>query len=125
MFAALEKEWEISFPFAIQRKLEEKYSKGFYGVVQMIIPKGLSVDDLQSNEAAVLEAIGNVRVGVLVDCLQYGTGMSAEEAEQAFDELGLAGTLEVVIPAITGAGAKAVQSEVGNSPKTRKKKQTG
>ena len=72
-YEALGEEWELAFPFKVQRELEERYNKGFYGIARMVAPNISGDIDLDKDPVKLLDAIGDVRVGVLVDMLAAGT----------------------------------------------------
>ena len=77
MFTALGQEWTCEFPFSAKRALEEKYNKGFFGVIRLIMPStNMDMADFENEPQKVLDALGDVRLGVIVDFLTAGTGMT-------------------------------------------------
>jgi len=125
-YEALGKSWELAFPFRVQRALEERYNKGFYGVCKLITPKVGGDINLNADPASLLEILGDVRVGVIVDMLEYGTeGMTAEQAEAAFEEMGLVPSFTLIFQAINPEVEEDAPRPTAEKPKTRKVKQAG
>ncbi len=127
IYRALEKDWTLAFPFSVKRALEEKYQRGFYGIVKMITPKviaGMDLADLKADPHAMLEVMGDVRESVLVDMLEAGTeGMDAETAIAAYEELTLGGTFPLILEAVNGEQAEApggVQDDASRPAKAKK-----
>lgn len=125
-YDALGKSWDLSFPFSVQRDLEEKYGKGFYGICRMIAPNVKADVDLERDPTELLNVIGDVRVGVLVDMLQAGTkGMDEETAIEVYEDLGLVPTFTLIFRAINPS--EEVEEDAPRPPKkkTRTKKRAG
>lgn len=117
------KDWPLSFPFAVQRAAEDRFQKGWLGVLRMVMPMGVTQDDLKDPVKAI-EALENIRVGVLVGLIALGTGMAEEEAERAYQSLGLAVCIAAVLNAVNGEAAPATPAaEAGaNAPARPPKK---
>ena len=59
-YEALGEEWELAFPFKVQRELEERYNKGFYGIARMVAPNISGDIDLDKDPVKLLDAIGEL-----------------------------------------------------------------
>lgn len=120
-YSALNREWRILFPFAVRREIEERYGKGWYGVCRMAVPVGLLTADLDKiDEMAVLDLVGEVREGVLVDLLRYGTeGMTEEQAVEAYGELGMFGAIRTIFTAINQGEGEAGDEATAPLPPTK------
>ena len=120
-YEALGEEWELAFPFKVQRELEERYNKGFYGIARVVAPNISGDIDLDKDPVKLLDAIGDVRVGVLVDMLAAGTeGMTQEQAEEAYEEMSLVGAFTLIFRAIN----PEVEDDAANPPRVKPKKKT-
>ena len=120
-YEALGEEWELAFPFKVQRELEERYNKGFYGIARMVAPNISGDIDLDKDPVKLLDAIGDVRVGVLVDMLAAGTeGMTQEQAEEAYEEMSLVGAFTLIFRAIN----PEVEDDAATPPRVKPKKKT-
>ena len=126
MFTALGQEWTCEFPFSAKRALEEKYNKGFFGVIRLIMPStNMDMADFENEPQKVLDALGDVRLGVIVDFLTAGTGMTDEQGEQALDELGIPTCLGVIFKAAFGEKEAVKDDAAPLKPKTPTKKRNG
>lgn len=124
-YEALGQSWEIAFPFRVQRALEERYDKGFFGICKMIAP-AMSGDVDFNNPAGVLDVIGEVRVGVLVDMIEAGTeGMTAEQAVKAYEEMGLVPAFSLIFQAINPGVEEDAPRPTVTKKKTPTKKRAG
>ena len=126
MFTALGQDWTCEFPFNAKRALEEKYNKGFFGVLRLIMPSGnMDMAAFDNEPQKILEALGDVRLGVIADLLTAGTGMTEEQAEKAIDELGVVSCLGIVLKAAFGEQEVVESDAPPLKPKTPTKKRNG
>ena len=126
MFTALGQEWTCEFPFSAKRALEEKYDKGFFGVIRLIMPStNMDMADFENEPQKVLDALGDVRLGVIVDFLTAGTGMTDEQAADALDELSIPACLGIIFKAAFGDKEAVKDDAAPLKPKTPTKKRNG
>lgn len=126
-YEALNKEWELSFPFSVRVALEEHFNKGWLGVYKMITPLQFDSDDLKNSDV-VMSAMENVREGALLQMLRYGSQsldnipMSEAEAGLVYEELGFAQIFPMVHKVIQAANAKpgGAADNLGNAPKAKR-----